>query len=152
YRIAPPMGYRLRALPDNKSESLGPAKITYAYSKESDGTVLATLTFDSVKGRYTPEETEAIRTAIKQYEQRDAIMIGFDNVGHALLAEGKIPEALKQYEDIASKHPKEALHRSQVARAMLDAGLCESARHEARVATELEPKSSDAFNALAWIL
>lgn len=152
YRVVPPMGFRARTLPENKTEALGPAKLSYSYKTDADGAILATLTFDSVKGRYTPEETEAIRKAIIQFEQRDAILIGFDNIGHALLAGGKIPEALKQYDDMAARHPKEALHRSQVARAMLDVGLCESARREARLAIDLEPKSAQAFSSLAWIL
>ena len=152
YHVTPPIGYRVRALPESKTEMLGPAKVSYQYSAEADGSVSAVIRFDSVKGRYTPEESEAMRTAIRQFEQRDAIMIVFDNIGHALLAEGKIPEALKQYEDVAAKHPKEALHRSQVAQAFLDAGLCESARKEARFATELEPKSAKAFEELGWVL
>jgi len=152
YHVIPPIGYRVRGLPENKTEAFGPAKLTYMYATEADGSITATLRFDTVKGRYTPEESEAIRTAIRQFEQRDAIMISFDNIGHALLAEGKVPEALKQYETVAAQHPKEALHRSQEARAFMEVGFCESARKEARLATELEPKSAKAFQDLAWIL
>ncbi len=152
YHVAPPLGYRVRALPENKTESFGPAIFSSQFSTQQDGSVVAKLRFDSVKGRYTPEESDAIRKAIKAFEERDATMVRFDNIGHAFLTDGKIPEALKQYEEVASKHPKEALHRSQVAQALLEVGLCEMARKEALAATELEPNSAKAFRELAWVL
>ena len=152
YRVAPPLGYKVRALPENKTESVGPAKLSYTFQIQADGSVVAKLRFDSVKGRYTAEETEEIRKAVRELERRDAIMITFDNTGHALLTDGKIAEALKQYEDVAAQHPKEALHRSQVAQAFLEAGLCETARKEARRATDLDPKSPKGYRELGWVL
>jgi Flp pilus assembly protein TadD, contains TPR repeats len=50
------------------------------------------------------------------------------------------------------QHPKEALHRIQLARALLSAGLAENARTVARQATALEPNSAQAYSTLAWIL
>jgi tetratricopeptide (TPR) repeat protein len=152
YRIVPPIGFRVRALPEDKSETLGPAKFSVAYSSDNTGTVLVTIRLNSVKGRYTAQEAESMRTAVRQFRKRDYIAIGFDNIGHALIAQGKVTEGLKEYESIAAQHPKEALHRSQYASAMLDVGLCEAARAQAKKATELDPKSTKAFKELGWIL
>jgi transglutaminase-like putative cysteine protease/tetratricopeptide (TPR) repeat protein len=152
YHIIPPFGYRARALPQNETAEFGPARLSRNFSTKPDGSVVARLSFDSVKGRYTPQESEAIREAIRKFEEKDATRVTFDNIGHALLAEGKIPEGLKQYEEVSAKHPKEALHRSQVAQAFVEVGLCETARKEARAATELDPKSARAFRELAWVL
>ena len=152
YHVVPPLGFRVRAVPENKTEELGPAKFVTTYASDNKGGVLASIRFDSVKGRYTAQEAESMRTAVRQFRKRDYIAIGFDNVGHALLAQGKVTEGLKEYESVAAQHPKEALHRSQYAGAMQDVGMCEAARAEARKAIELDPKSSKSYKELGWIL
>lgn len=68
------------------------------------------------------------------------------------MAAGRIKEGLAAYHELVQLHPKEALHRIQLARALLDAGLAEQARSVAREATALEPGSAQAFSMLAWIL
>ena len=152
YRIVPPLGFRVRALPESKTEPLGPAKFSISYGIDKDGALLATLRFDTVKGRYTVQEAEALRTAMRQFGKRDLITLGFDNAGHVLVTQGKVAEGLKEYEAVSRQHPKEALHRVQYSSAMFSAGLCEAARTEARKATELDPKSARAFTQLAWVL
>ncbi len=53
---------------------------------------------------------------------------------------------------LSAMHPKEALHRGQVADALLAAGIGDAARLEARRAIELEPGSVQGYRTLAWIL
>jgi tetratricopeptide (TPR) repeat protein len=140
-----------RGVPENKTETFGPATLTTSYSVSTDGAATATLRFDSAKSRDTVAEAEALPTAIRQFRKRDNIVLSFDSVGHVLLTQGRISEGLKEYETLTTKHPKEALHRIQFASAMFDVGLCETARAEAKSATQLDPKSADALNMLAWI-
>ena len=152
YRVIPPLGFQARPLPENKSEAVGPAKISYNYSVSPQGEVLATIRFDTVKGRYTVAEAEAMRSAVRQIQKRDAVLLTFEHNGYALITQGRIAEGLKEYEALTEKHPKEAVHRIQVANAMFKVGLCETARVEARRATELDPKSAEAYQVLASIL
>src|SRR5262249_49611238 len=53
---------------------------------------------------------------------------------------------------LAQLHPKEALHHSQLARALLSGGLAEAARIEARHAALVEPTSAWAHVTLGWVL
>ncbi len=152
YRVVPPLGFKARALPENKTELMGPAKLNYNYSMSPQGEVLATIRFDTVKGRYTVAEAEAMKSAIRQIQKRDAVLLTFEHSGHMLMTQGNVAEGLKEYEGLTEKHPKEAVHRIQVANAMFNVGLCETARVEARRATELDPKSAEAYDVLASIL
>ncbi len=152
YRIVAPAGFRVRALPENSVEDIGPGKLALKYSVARDGVVQADLSFNPVKGRYTPAEAATARAAIKKVRDRDGVLITFDQIGHLLQASGKTREAIEEYERLASQHPQEALHRIQIANVMLAAGMCETARAEARKATVLDPSSAQAFNALGWIL
>ena len=57
------------------------------------------------------------------------------------------------YRQLAALYPKEALHKVQLAQALLAAGLGEQdSRSAAREATTLEPGSSLAFSTLGLVL
>jgi len=152
YKIVPPPGFAVRALPEKQERKLGPAILTENYQVEKDGTVTAVLRFDTVKRRYTAEEAKALGKAVQQLNKSAAVMINLEHKAYALLQAGKVREALVEYEALTKLHPKEALHRIQRANALLDAGLAESAREQARLATELEPTSALAYQTLGWIL
>jgi len=153
YKITAPPGFKLRALPPAKDEQLGTASFTQKYSSNADGTIVeAVLRFDTGKVRMTVQEAKVLRDAVVKARNSDPIFITFDQIGHALLSAGKIKEGLAAYRQLAQQHPKEALHRIQLARALLSAGLAENARATAREATVLEPSSAQAYTTLAWIL
>ncbi len=153
YKIIAPLGFKLRAIPPSRDEQLGTAKFTQKYSSNAEGTVLqAVLRFESGKPRLSVKEAEEFRDAVVKARNSDPVFITFDQVAHSLIAAGKIKEGLAEYQQLASKHPKEALHRIQLARALLSAGLAEKARVVAREATVLEPNSPQAYSTLAWIL
>lgn len=153
YKVTAPPGFKLRALPPEKDSQLGTARFTQKFSANAEGTVVeAVLRFESGKPRLTVTEAKALRDAVVQAQKSDPIFITFDQVGHSLMAEGKIREGLAAYHELAQLHPKEALHRIQLARALLDAGLAEKARSVAREATVLEPNSAQAYSTLGWVL
>jgi tetratricopeptide (TPR) repeat protein/transglutaminase-like putative cysteine protease len=152
YRIVPPIGFKVRALPENRVQDMGPAKLTQNYSEDKDGVVQATFSFASGKSRYSVAEAEAVRKGISELLKTNAIIISFDQVGYALLSAGKTKEAITAFESIVKKHPNEALHRVQIARGLLEVGLAEAARSEAREAIRLEPGSALAHETLGWIL
>lgn len=153
YKITAPPGYKLRALPDNKAETLGTGRFTQQYTSNADGTVVqAVLRFESGKPRLTVAEAEALRDAIVKARKADPVFVTFDSVGGALIAAGKVKEGLASYQKLIDLHPTEALHRVQLARALLSVGLGEKARAVAREATVLDPTSAQAFSTLAWVL
>jgi Flp pilus assembly protein TadD/transglutaminase-like putative cysteine protease len=153
YKIIAPPGFKLRALPPARDEQLQSARFTQKYSSNADGTVVeAVLRFESPQSRATVKEAEALRDAVVKARNADPIFISFDPIGNSLMAAGKIREGLAAYQQLAQQHPKQALYRMQLARALLSAGLAEKARTVAREATVLEPNSAQAYSTLAWVL
>ena len=112
----------------------------------------AVLRVENTQTRLTAAQGRQLRDATVQAREANPILITFDNVGHALLAAGKIREGLAAYRQVAGQHPKEALHKAQLAQALLGAGLGEQARALASEATLLEPDSAVAFSTLAAAL
>jgi len=151
YRITLPPGFRVAALPAGGEFALGPARLTESFTDEGDR-IGATLRFDTVKGRYTPAEATEIARKVTEYNAASALALRIETRGHQLMGAGDVPGALREYEALAKLHPTEALHRVQVARTLLAAGLAERARAEATAATHLEPKSALAWKTLGWTL
>jgi tetratricopeptide (TPR) repeat protein len=139
-------------MPENKTQDLGPAKLAQRWEAGRDGTVTGTIRFDTVKARYSAAEAEALRKAVVELKKANALAVAFDQEGYSLLAAGKGKEAIAAFDSLIKLHPAEALHRVQIASALLEVGLGESARKEAREAVRLEPKSAMAHDMLAWVL
>ena len=150
YRITPPGGFLLRALPSNKTIPMGPA--TESYSSDPDGRILAVFRFDSGKGRCTTEEVLELRKAITAANKEDAIAIFFDQAGAQQIAGGNVREALNIDRTIIDAHRNDPLPHIRIAYALLATGVGEMARSEATKATSLAPKSALAFATLGWVL
>jgi len=153
YKITAPIGFKVRSLPSDSIEKIGPLTLTQKYSSDSDGTVIqAVLRLENTQRRLTVEQAKQLRDGVLKATNRDGILINFDHVGHSLLSSGKIREGLAAYEKIAAQHPKESLHKAQLARALLTAGLGERAREVALEGTKLEPSSFIAYKTLGQVL
>lgn len=152
YKITPPPEFVLRSLPKNQSDSFGPAQLTREFSKDPDGTVEATFRFDTVKKHWTAAEVESARKSIREFYKKDMDLIYFDNRGQVALQAGKVKDALAIYSGLATLHPKEAIHHTQLANAYLVAGLGDEARQEAQLAVKLDPTSARAYKTLGWVL
>ncbi len=152
YRIAPPAGFVPKELPKDTAIQLGPALLTEKFSAEKNGVVTAKLVFDSVKRRYTVAEATALRNQVAELIDGPAISIDFEPEGAVLLREGKVGEALASYRALIALNPNAAVHHLQVANVLLDAGMGEAARDEARLAVKLDPSSALAERVLADIL
>ncbi len=152
YRIQPPPGFQPRALPADGIVKLGPAQLMSRYNVTADGVVHATWRFDTVKGRYTMAETEALLAALRELSTAETQLIAFDQVGVALRAEGDFKGALAANDALAAQYPRKGVHRLRNASALLDAGLGARAQREALAATKLEPKSALAWKTLGWML
>ena len=152
YKIIPPVGFQPKPLPKDVDLTLGPATLTERFSADKDGTVHATLRFDTVKGRYTVAEAAELRSKVVELRNGEAIEIYFEPIAEALLNQGKFSEAFHEYRNLIVLHPKEAVHHLQIAQALLQAGMGETAREEAQLAVKLEPTSALAEKTLAQIL
>jgi len=148
YTITPPVGFVLRALPEDKKIPMGPATLSQHYETGPQGVIQATLRFENPKDRYTLEEALALRDAVLAIYKQDIISIVFDQAGAKLVAAGKIKEGLAADRDLIAQHPKEGLHHAQVAYAYLKVGMGDRARAEARLAVKLDPKSPVGYRAL----
>jgi tetratricopeptide (TPR) repeat protein/transglutaminase-like putative cysteine protease len=152
YRFIPPAGFIPKELPKDATIALGPALLTEKFATDKDGVVLAHLVFDSVKRRYTVAEATALRNEVADLISGPAIVIDFEPQGEALLREGKVKEALASYRALIAANPNAAVHHLQVANVLLQAGMGEAARNEARLAVKLDPSSALAERVLAEIL
>ena len=152
YKIVPPFGFQPKPLPGNVKLSLGTALLTEDFSKDTDGVVHAVIRFDTVKSRMPVSEATEMRNQIAQLRSGPPLQILFEPVGRTLLNEGNIHESMAAFRGSIAAHPKEAVHHLQIARALLDVGLGESARAEAQHAVSLEPKSALTQETLADIL
>jgi len=152
YRIVPPTGFVPKELPKDATIPVGPALLTEEFSAEKSGVVVAHLTFDSVKRRYTVAEATELRNKVAELIAGSAILVNFEPEGAALLHEGKVKEALAAYHSLIALEPNHAVHHLQLAQVLLEAGMGEAARAEAREAVKLDPTSALAEKTLAVIL
>jgi len=152
YKIQPPAGFLAKQLPHDEKLALGPATLREDFHQNPDGSISAHFLFDSVKRRYTVAEATELRNKVAELFEGPAVLISFEPRGVALLRDGKVAEALASYRSLISQHPQEAVHHLQLAKVLLEAGMGESARAEARQAVALEPTSALAQKTLAQIL
>ena len=152
YKIVPPAGFQPKALPPNAQIALGPANLSEEFSADKDGTVSAVVRFDTTKRRLSVSEAHEMRDKVVQLSEGEALLINFQPVAQALLAQGKIRESFQAYHDLIHLHPNESIHHLQMAKAFLAAGMGEAAREQARMAVNLEPRSAVAQKTLADIL
>jgi len=152
YRIVPPVGFRPRPLPEGGEVRFGPAILVKEFRQTDDSVVTAMLRFDTSKGHFNAVEAEGLRRGIRELMKAEPIFVRFENVGETHLEAGRIREALAEFRRLASLHPSEAIHRTQIARALLAGGLGEAGRGEARRAIELQLTSVIGQRTLGWIL
>lgn len=152
YRIHPPAGYSVRVQPPNETVNLGTATLTKQYSVRNDGVLLADYRFDSGPRRITPAQYEELRKAVVKVNKESALLLSFDQIGRKHLDAGEVGKAVAEFRRLSALHPKEALHHSDIARALLAGGMGAAARREARRAVEVEPKSAKAWATLGLVL
>jgi tetratricopeptide (TPR) repeat protein len=151
YRITPPEGFTLACFARGQEVEMGPALLTQHYEQDAKGRITADLRFSTGKPHYTVDEALALRDAVLAAYKEDMITILFDQQGAKLMAAGRIREALAADHALIAQHPAQALQHAQMAYALLKAGMGDRARAEALQATQLDPKSAVAFNALGWV-
>jgi transglutaminase-like putative cysteine protease/tetratricopeptide (TPR) repeat protein len=152
YKIVPPAGFVPKELPKDETIAMGPAVLREIFTKNQDGTVEADIAFDSGKRRYSNAEATELRDKVGELTSGPAIVVSFEPEGEVLLREGKVKEALQSYRGLIAANPNSPVHHLQVARVLLEAGMGEAARAQARQEVKLDPSSALAQRTLAEIL
>ncbi|MGD0840991.1 MAG: DUF3857 domain-containing protein [Candidatus Acidiferrales bacterium] len=152
YTIAPPPGYSPKALPTSTKISLGPAALSEEFSKDDGGIVHAVIRFDTVKRRYTVAEATDLRNEVATLREGQAILIYFQPTTQALLDDGKVRESFQFARQLIAANPQDAVPHLLLAKALLDSGMGQAARDEAKLAVKLAPLSAVAEKSLAEIL
>jgi transglutaminase-like putative cysteine protease/Flp pilus assembly protein TadD len=152
YRIVPGIGFQAKALPPATKIALGPAVLTEEFSKNHDGSVVASFKFDTVKQRLTVAEATELRNKVAELRAGPAVVIYFEPTTQALMNQGLMREAFLASRDLIKEHPAEGVHHLQRAKLLLAAGMGQAARDEAEAAVKLEPGSALAQKTLAEIL
>jgi tetratricopeptide (TPR) repeat protein len=152
YKVVPPHGFAAAPPPADETIKLGPCTMTSAFRVDKSGAILADLKFETGKLRLSPAELTELRAALAKLYEADYPLIAFRQVGEAALAAGHVREALAEFRRLDAAHPGQALHGTQVALALLRAGLGDEARRQAQRAVDIAPKSSFARRIQGWIL
>ena len=152
YRILVPASFQVRALPPLRTTPLGPATLTEQYTQDGPGVVTAVIRFTTGKSTITKQEALDFRQAVAEFYKRDDVIIGFEQTGARLLADGKVKEALATDEAAVALRPSAALPHVRLAMALLAAGVGEMARKEAARAVALEPNSAAALSTEGYVL
>ncbi|WP_194862975.1 DUF3857 domain-containing protein [Myxococcus sp. AB036A] len=152
YRLKPPRGFAVNAVPRDETLALGPASLSLRYMREQDGGLSATYVFDSGKRRYTPDEVNAFRTALADLVRREAQAVEFEDRGSRLVEGARVRDGLAVYERWLTARPDSALVRARYAGTLLRLGFGGQAREEARRAVTQRPDSPLAHHVLAWVL
>ena len=152
YRIVPPPGFVPQTLPASRVRRFGTVTLSEEYAAGEDRAITAVFRLDTGKRRISAQELETVRSGVREALQEETSLLLFDQTGEVHLANGRVREALAEFQTLAASAPKQALPHTRIARALLAGGLGEAAREEARRATRLEPKLAIAWRDLGWIL
>lgn len=149
YRIVPPPGFRVAALPPSERRPLGPFAFESAFREEQEGVVTGVLRLEVGARRIRAADAKVARDAIELLLHPGPTKISFRRTSAVLLDAGKGRLALDEIRRLAALHPSEARHHSHLALALLRLGMGDAARQEARRAVDLEPRSAWSHRVLA---
>lgn len=152
YVVVPPPGFAPLAPPESGKSAVGTGSLTRELAVDPDGTVRATLRFETGPRRITAAQVESWRRDLEELGKARPLFVRFEQIGSAHLRAGRVRQALEEFRRLAALHPKEALHHTQIASALLHGGLGEAARQAARTAVRVEPGSAVAHRTLGWTL
>lgn len=151
YHVTPPPLYRIGGSLTPSETKLGGAVLSRQFSKNADGTVDATYRVDSGKRRWTAAEVEAFRAAIKQSLPSTSDTLTFASETGEYVALGQTSKAIGLLRERLGTSGGSAILHARLSRlVLLSAGLGGAAVAEAKIATELDPKLSVAWQALGW--
>jgi len=152
YHVIPPDGFRARPLPPDREERFGAATLVQRSVLERDGSITVTFRFDTGGRHLAAKDADALVRRVREIVRADDPRVAFERTGAALLAAGRVREAIAEMRRLGALHPREALHPLHLAVALVGLGYTDAAVAEARRAIALEPGRAWAHRVLAWAL
>ncbi len=150
--VVPPLGYLPLEQPETKTVEIGAGKFEQSWKLNDDGSLDLELIFDTGPARWTAEQVNQARGALKELLESSVWLLELRHAGEQALVAGDLAAALEIYRSHRQAEPELALHRARLARGLLNAGLGLRARQEARAAVEMEPDSDIAHQFLGLVL
>ena len=150
FKLHPPTLFKVGSLPASARMELGPMRLSQTYKTEANGVVEADFRLEIPKRRISAADYEAARAALQKYGPQFSERVSFVPETAELLAVGQTSKALSLMRESVAKHDNDATAHVRLSRVLISAGLGIPARAEAERATVLDPKSSQAWQALAW--
>lgn len=150
--IHPPLGFVADGLPPERSIQAGPAEVKLTFAVRPDHVVETTYRLTVPRVRWSPEEVNQARIALKTFGEEKIPFLAFHQEGEAHLSAGRHREALASFRQMQQAAPQKAVPLVRQARALLAAGFGEAARATARRALTLEPELALVHQHLGWIL
>jgi tetratricopeptide (TPR) repeat protein len=150
-RLILPPGFTAPPLVAHQEEPLGTMMLTTT-RRVDGGAIVITYRLDTGKRRITADELRAGRAAVRKLLDGQAERLIIPQTGAVLMDQGKLKEAMAEYQRLIALHPEEALHYEQLAEAYRRAGMGPAARRTARKATVVQPTKGDAYSILAYNL
>jgi len=151
FLIVPPAGFKLSTKPESVETKLGPAAYTRKYLANPDGTVEVLYRLDVASRRWTAEDVEAFRAAVKKYRELQFEMFTFLPQTSDFVAAGQFGKAIAQLKEHLNKESGNAMAHARFARLLVTAGMGVAALAEAKEAVRLDPKAAAAWSTLGWI-
>jgi len=148
-RIVVPDGYAMPAIAD-RTRDLGTIKLTE--TQRIAGNVLTVMMrLDTGKIRITAAELEATRKALHGLVDEN-VHLAFPNTAHQAFEKGAWKNAISEANRVIAAHPKDGKHHAALAELLVQMGLGEAGRREARLAVQLDPNDADNHVMLGWAL
>jgi transglutaminase-like putative cysteine protease/tetratricopeptide (TPR) repeat protein len=152
FHIVPPTGFKARPVSEPLTAQLGPATYKSTAQLRPDGSIDLVFRVDGGKSLYSPEEVAQFRQAVNALHVEKLGQVAFDSEVSSALSSGHAAEAVQRGRELVAAEPAVVGHHSRLARALVQLGLGDEARAEARRATELAPDDFQAWRALGWAL
>ena len=150
--MIPPDGFTPTKIPESGERAVGSGTIGFEFEELEGNRVLARVYMDSGKRLLQAEEFETYRSQVRETLNQDGLTVSFHHEGEQLLSQGHYRKALDRFRELAQTRPDKEIHQIRLARAYLTVGLGQAARAAARRATEINPQSVEAYNALGFVL
>lgn len=150
YRFHLPLLFKLAKTPESETLKIGSTVYERKFSTQPDGVVEVVLRFDSGKRRLNAAEFKALRAGLKKYSARTPEMVGFVSDAAQMIALGEPGKAIAAMRESVSRHDLDANAHIGLSRMLISVGLGGPALAEAQRAVRLDPKSSLAWQSLAW--
>ncbi|TNF71146.1 MAG: DUF3857 domain-containing protein [Acidobacteria bacterium] len=151
YLIEPPAGMKVAQMPEDEEQHFGGATFSLASRELETGAVEIDLVFDSGPRVISAEDFEELRRGVEELAEREILLVHFQHTAQALLAAGKVREAVEENQRIVRLEPDKSIHRVRLAQSLLGAGLQGAALREASRAVELDPSSATAYWVQGWV-